>query len=341
MKRRHLTPGQEVVIIYDEIGFVQDTAKFLEYRGIMVGEVQHQIPIFERNGEEITGLDHFWALPQEVSNPDDLHQLQYNLLSLQVKMLELNEEYNYSLPQKIKDPEINRMATNNNERTKSIIQKFGYDPRDESWLERDMANTPRERNWFAFERENPSILAYKWEYIVDSFNQKYNDQIKVEDAKNLSKRRMRYLVGSYNLRISGEKDVRKWMKFAHNCEQKHRGRENRMITWSLNKKGNFPVARTRKPIRFEAGLYFNKCVEKIPYLFTTVDCNWVKAGTPLRVISYDPELKYIKLDFVEEIRNQIREPSDRPWDKDSAEDYDFMLRPEEIETYLEFIDSLV
>lgn len=341
MKRRYLSPGQKVVIIYDnKIGFVRDEAKFIRYDTIIIGEVKHQIPIFEHKDQKITGMDCFWALPHEVQDDEDLHRLQYNLLSLQVKALEIGLEKGYEVPQKIKDPEIKKMAEANRERTNSIIQKFGYDPRDESWLERDMSSTTRERNWFAFERENPTIFLYEWDKIVEIYSKKYNDKITVEDAKNLSKKRTRYLLGSHNIRMSGEHNVQKWIKEAYGYEKKHRERENRMITWSLNRKGKYPRVRVKKPINFEPDCFFNQCVEKIPYVFTSANCKWIKSGVELRVISYDPELKYIKLDFIEEMRNQIREQSDRPWEKDGP-DYDFLLKPEEIETHLELLENLV
>jgi len=340
MKRRYLTPGQEVIIIYDDkTGFVQDSAKFIRYEGIIIGGAEHQIPVFERNNQKLTGLECFWALPSEVPNDEALHRMQYNLLSVQVKVLEIGSDKGYDIPQKIKSLDLKKMADENKDRTKSIIQKFGYDPRDESWIERDMSSTTRERKWFAFERKKPSIFLHDWDKIVDVFNQENHDNLSIEDAKNLSKKRMRYLLGSHNTRMSGEHDVKKWMKESYAFEKRHRERENRMITWSLGRKEAYPAARVIKPIKFESGPYFNQCIEKIPYVFTDASCRWIKSGVSLRIISYDPELKYIKLDFIEEIRNQIREPSNRPWEKDGA-DYDFLLKPEEIEAHLEILENL-
>ncbi len=60
-KRRQLSPNQEVILIYDaNLGFIQQSAIFKEYRSIIHNKVQHDMPVFARsNNEEIMGIDCF------------------------------------------------------------------------------------------------------------------------------------------------------------------------------------------------------------------------------------------------------------------------------------------
>ena len=219
---------------------------------------------------------------------------------------------------------------------------MGFDPRDESWIENDIAEDPRERNWFAFERENGSQFSDNWEDLVEAFNQKYEDTIIVAQAKNFSKKRMRYLLGSYNSRMSWNPSKLDWKASAVKFEEFHRQCEERMLRWSKGRKGRFPLVRTKKPVVFWPGPFFHQCIEKIPQLFDDDRCKHVKSGIILRVVSYDQQEKYIRLDFTPDVRKLINEAEtddDTPWAKDRA-DYDFMIMPNEIEDSLEILEPL-
>ncbi len=340
MKRRTLEPGQQVILIYDhQVGFVRQEATFTEYRTIFIGEVSHQIPVFDYKGKEVTGMECFWLLPENAKSARQIERIQSQLVGLQVQALEMARELDYTMPEKIKDPKIKKMAEQNVERMQSVIDKFGFDPRDESWVE-SMAVTDRERNWFQFERENGLVFTENWDDIIVVFNKEFKDEISAEQAKNMSKKRMRYWMGAYGLRMSGNADQAEWVKVARDFEQMHRARENRMLTWTLAHKGKFPVVKTKEPVQFWPGPYFHQFLEKVPQFFETPQLKLIKKGVILRVISYDPTDKYIRLDFSEDVRRKIKEEDkEDPWIKDRA-DYDIWLKPEEIETHLELIDSL-
>ncbi len=341
-KRRILCPGRRVIIIYDaSIGFVEYDGVFKEYRRIMYGGIFHDIPIFEHNGVEIDGLNCFWALPADIPTVDDVHKLQYELINLQIKSLALGKEMNYQVPRKIKDAEIEQMAEESVQQINSIIQKLGYDPRDSTWIEKELAITDRERKWFKFERESAIVFSDSWDDIVKVYNHQENDDISVYSAKELSKKRMRFILGAYNIRMSGNGEVGSWKKSAREFETIHRLRDARMIEWSKSRNGKFPLVRVKKPLPFSCGLYFNECIENIPHVFTDPKLSKVKAGIVLRIVSYDPKLKYILPDFTIDVRNLIKPPdeSSTPWIKGSH-DYVIWLKPEEIETHLELLEPL-
>jgi hypothetical protein len=342
LKRRILKPNQKVIIIYDsKIGFTTSSAIFKNYRQISIGSALHDIPVFDYQDGEITGLDCFWILPEEGRTPERIERLQYELIDLQIQALTFAKEKGYIVPLKIKDREIEVMAQENTDRLQSLIQKLGFDPRDASWIETELADGQRERNWFKFERENALMFASEWDDMTQQFNQQYDDSISVDEAKNLSKKRMRYLLGAYHIRMSGNADRANWKVVAKEFEQKHRDRENRMLTWTLQRDGKFPLARTKQPVLFFAGPYFAILIEKVPHLFTDTNCTYVKPGIILRVISYDPISRYIRLDFTAEIRKMIKGVDDpKPWVKDTA-DYDLWVKPEEVDAQLEFLENLV
>lgn len=341
LKRRTLKPGQKVIIIYDNrIGFTNESATFDHYQSVPIGDALHDVPVFDYRGSGITGLDCFWILPEEGRTPERIERIQYELIGLQVKVLELSKEMNYFVPLKLKDREIEEMAQENTDRLQAMIKKLGFDPRDDSWIETDLADGDRERNWFAFERENALMFASEWDDMVHEFNKRFNDTISIEQAKNLSKKRMRYLLGAYFTRMSGNAKKEDWKKASKEFEQKHRERENRMLSWTLAHKEHFPVARTKQPILFFPGPYFQQLVEKVPHLFTDDNFTYIKPGIIIRVISYDPVSRYIRLDFTQEIRKLIKGVDDpTPWVKDTA-DYDLWVKPEEIDSHLELLQKL-
>ncbi len=109
MKRRRLSPNDDVILIYDiNLGFIQQAARFKEYRDIIHNKTKHEIPVFERNKTEVTGLECFWVLATEVDDAK-LVQMQYELIELQLKASELAMFWGYDIPEKIKDIEIQKM----------------------------------------------------------------------------------------------------------------------------------------------------------------------------------------------------------------------------------------
>lgn len=341
LKRRQLIKGNKVLLIFIvDIGFVQEEAIFIGYRSIMVGEVHHQIPIFECGDKDISGLDCFWAFPEEVSTPENLEWTQRELIDVQIIAAQLAKELGYTIPTKIKDYKMDELVSENVDRLQHTIKKLGYDPRDETWIN-EMAANSKESKWFKFEHDNALIFTARWDEIVDTFNKQHQENISTEDAKMFSKKRMRYLLGAYNTRMSGNPNKSDWKKSALEFEKHHHDRENRMLTWSLLHQHALPMVKVKKDLLFWFGPYFNECIERIPQLFTNHTCRYIKPGVILRVVSYDPQMKYIRLDFTKDVRQMIK-PSEQdvqPWVKDYA-DYEIVLHPNEIETHLEILEPL-
>ena len=342
MKRNWLKPNDQVTVIYTkETGFTKFPVTFKEYRSIEVNNSLHQTPVFKNNiGDEVLGTDCFWVLSSQLKDDSHLQSLQKEILRVQASVLEIASLEGYNIPSKITDKEIEQMVENKAEITKAIVQKFGFDPRDEKWIEEELAHTLREKNWFKFERENSAIFANKWEDIVTIFNQKYHDTVSIETAKTISKKRMRYLLGSHSIRFSGKSDKKDWVLGAKSFEKKHREIEQRMLEWSLAHKEKFPLVRTKKPVSFDFGSYFNQCIEKIPHVFTEANCRFINEGIALRVVSYDKQTKYIRLDFTEDVRFIITGgKSETPWLKED-DDYDIKIYPIEVDTSLEILDPI-
>lgn len=339
-KRRSLTKNQSVVILYTtSTGFIQETASFIEYRNVKVNDFYHDTPFFKYKYGEISGLDCFWILPTDVQSPEDIEKYQYEITKTQLAVLLICKELGYNMPNKLNDTKMQKAATAAAEQTEALIKKFGYDPRDTSWIEDELASTDREKNWFKYDRENNVSPEDNWLASINDFNKKHSDEITPQEALILYKKRMRYILGSYSTRMSGNSDKQAWKQSAIDFETLHCLREDRMHKWSLSKQNNFPKVQVIKPIRFWHGPYFQKLIEKVPHLFTSCDCAEIKEGTILRVISYDPKLKYIRLDFTEDVSQLIRPNSTMPWVRDKA-DYDMWLKPNEIDIYLKFLDPL-
>ncbi len=343
IKRRRLEPNQEIIVIYDQnIGFVQEPATFVRYESIIHGEVQHETPLFKYRDGTISGLECFWILPSDALSQEKVEKIQYELISVQLTALEISKTLGYSIPVKIKDKEIEQMAEENVDRLQAVIEKFGFDPRDESWLEKELANNERERNWFTFERDNALLFADEWDDILPKFNLQYQDTLSLEEAKNLSRKRMRYALGAFYTRMSGNPNKDDWKKASREFEAVHRQRENRMLTWSMDHVGKFPLVRVKEPVTFFAGPYFHECLENIPHVFTDINCRQIKPGVVLRAVSYDSKLKYIRLDFTPDVRKLLKpdeDPDDKPWVCDK-EDYLIWVRPIEIETSLDILEKL-
>ncbi len=339
--KQPLNSGQKVLIIYDtRTGFVQKPAIFKEYQSIILNNISHKIPVFDCDGVKITGMECFWVPFQENLSQDEIRRLQHELISLQISAIESGTELGYEIPRKIKDVEVRKMAEENITRTQAIIKKIGFDPRDESWVETEMAITNRERNWYRFERENDAIFNNDWNTIISIFNKQYGDNISLNEAKILSKKRNRYILGAHMLRMSGNANKREWARVAKEFEIKHREIEERMNSWSQKHISNFPTVKTKKAIGFFFGPYYNRCIERAPRCFTDVNCNMVREGITLRVISFDPVSRCIRLDFPSVIREEIKgkDINNTPWIKDEP-DYEFFVKPDEIKECLEIVSG--
>jgi hypothetical protein len=339
LKKRILKKDQQVIIVFEKhVGFIKQSAIFKEYKFININNYKHKIPVFESNNRIISGETCFWILDSEYKNDIELEKLQYSLIKLQIKILEIGLQNKINFPIKISDERIVNMAKDNVDKLDGLVKKLGFDPRDESWIETDLANSTREKNWFEFERKNPEAFNLDWKTMATIFNQKYKDDIIPEQAKNMSKKRMRYLLGSFAIRIAGNADKNLWKQEAIKYEKLHREKEIRMNNWSVSRNGNFPIIKTKKTIRFFTGPYFTKIIEIIPHLFTDQSLSLLKSGTLLRIISFDKDTNSIRLDFSEEIRKKITGKDNKtPWIKDEA-DYEFYIA--ELNDDIELLEQL-
>lgn len=334
MNKRHLEPGHSVVIIYhQELGFISDPATCTGYRVVSIGEKDFNIPFFTAKWwkTEFSGLECFWLLEKE-GTPELVEKFQKEIIRIQTDLLVLSG----NPIQKFKDKEVKKMAEEKFDKLQHLINKLGFDPRDDSWIE-VMAESVRERHWFKFEREEGFIT--DWKNIADKFNIRYNDRATASDCKTLSKKRMRYLMGAYHLRMQGNPDQTEWRRSAKAFEQKHQDREKRMNEWSLAHQNKFPLVKTKKPIDFYYGPWYSQLLENLPDYFTSTDLAQVIAGTTLRVVSYDPQDKYVRLDFLPEIVKLVKGKDITTWDKEEG-DYEFIVHPTSLEQDLEFLSPL-
>ncbi|MHA2279819.1 MAG: hypothetical protein ACXAC5_02935 [Promethearchaeota archaeon] len=341
-KRRRLSSGQDVILIYDvDAGFIQQSATFKEYRTIKKEDVVYEIPIFEQHNSEISGLECFWILPSDIDDDRRIEQLQRELVALQLRASEIGYRRGYNIPRKIKDREIDKMAASQAKYRAELIQNLGYDPLDYSWVERELARTPVEQLWFRFQREQRGSFDDNWENTVQKFKNKYHKVVSVEEAYDMSRQWKRYLIGAWNTIASQNTNIEDWKSAARKFEKHHSEIEMRMMAWTSAHKDTFPMARVIEPVRFRHGPYFNECIERVPQLFTDPTCFFLKPDVVLEVVSYDPELRYISLDFTADIREQIKPgiPANDPC-RPMRADYIIYVSPYEIDSHLEFLGSL-
>lgn len=341
-KRRRLSSDQEVILIYDvELGFIQQSAVFKEYRKIRKHNVTHEIPVFSRRGGEISGLDCFWILPTDIADDARIEQLQRELIDLQLQVSEFGYYYGYDVPEKIKDKEISTMAANQAQYRAQLVKDFGYDPLDYSWVEKELAENPLENEWFKFQREHKGSFSDEWDKHIQEFKNKFHKTISVEEAFDMSRKWKRYLIGAWNTIASQNSNVEDWKSAARKFEKHHSEIENRMIQWTSVHNDNFPMARVIEPIKFRHGPYFNECIERVPQLFVDATCYEIKPDVILQVLSYDPKLKYIRLDFTQDIQEKIKPgvPQNDPCRPLKA-DYVINVSPLEVDSHLEFLTPL-
>jgi hypothetical protein len=341
MKRRKLTSGDEVVLIYDvNIGFIQQSATFKEYRSIIYNKTRHEIPVFNRKDSEITGLECFWL---KLSDVDDarIEQIQRELIDLQLTAFKIGDITNSKVPEKIYDKEIRTMAKQHAEFRKSLVKKLGYDPLDYSWVEKELAETPVEKLWFKFQRERGGSFDDNWKQHAKDFREYSHKEIDPEEAFDLALKWKRYLLGAWNIIAAQNADMEAWKTAAKKREKYHRDSETRMMEWSMGHKDNYPLAKVKSPVLFQHGPYFNECLENVPKLFVNATCYKLRKDVVLEVVSYDPEEKYIRLDFTSDVRNKIKPgiPQNDPW-RPMRADYVIHVSPDDIDEQLEFLGSL-
>lgn len=341
-KRRRLSSGQEVVLIYDvELGFIQQSAVFQEYRKVQKKGITHEIPIFIRRNGEISGLECFWILPTDIDDDARIEQLQRELIGLQLQVSEFGHYYGYNVPEKIQDKEIAEMAANQAEYRAQLVKEFGYDPLDYSWVEKELAEGSLEKNWFQFQREHKGSFSDDWNKHAKEFEDKFHKSISPEEAFDMSRKWKRYLIGAWNTIASQNSNMEDWKSAAKKFEKHHKAIETRMFEWTATHKDNPPMAKVIEPVRFRHGPYFNECVERVPQLFVDATCYEIKPDVILQVLSYDPQLKYIRLDFPSDIQEKIKPgvPQNDPCRPMKA-DYVIYISPLEVETHLEFLTPL-
>ena len=207
-----------------------------------------------------------------------------------------------------------------------------FDPLDFSWVEKELSTSILQQNWFKFQREELDSFGDDLVLVTEKFNKTYKQNIDKEEAFELFKKWKRYTTGAWNTIISQNKNIEDWKKAALDFESYHQQSEQRMKKWTEEREPNFPVIKTKKPIKFFHGLYFNQCIERIPKVFTTSQCYYICPGISLLVTSYDIELKFIRLDFTEDVRKLIKPENIElnPW-KNRKANYVIYLRPFEIE----------
>ena len=221
-----------------------------------------------------------------------------------------------------------------------LIAKFGFDPLDYSWVE-ELATSPLEQSWFKFQREQKGSFNDDWETTVKRFHNTHHREISVAEAFDLSRKWKRYIIGAWNTIAARNPNIEDWKAAAKKFEQYHHEIEVRMMEWTQKYKNKFSLAKVVKPVRFRHGPYFNECVERVPQLFTDATCWMIKVGVILEVLSFDPETKYIRLEFTPDVREMIKPgiPLNDPC-RPLRADYIIYVHPEEVETSLEFLTRM-
>ena len=341
LKRRILAHNDEVIIIYDKsIGFIEQTVRIVEYRKIKFNDIQHETPVFKRSSGEITGIDCFWILPSDIKHDSTIFHIQKDLIELQVKASEIGKLKGFTIPEKIEDPEIRKMVDENIDFRIKLKEELGYDPLDYSWVEKELAETPLEKKWFRFQRENDNTFTDNWETTIQSFNKGYHENITIPQAVALCRKWKRFLIGAWNTIVSKNENIEDWKQAARKFEEHHHAIEDRMDEWQEKHKGSLPAARVKEPVTFLHGPYFNECIERVPKLFTSPHCAAIRPGVVLQVTAYDPETKFIKLDFMDDVKEQIKpKEKDDPWHMWRA-NYVIRVAPDQVESHLEIAGEL-
>lgn len=330
-----LKTGQPVLLAYRTgRGFICERAICIRYESIS----GYKIPVFQSHTEEVSGLDCFWILPKY---RDRLEELQYELIRVGVLANQMIRKNKLTIPNKLEFQEIRAMAENEEKRQDHFKKRFGFELQDELWVEQ-LASTIREKNWFRFEAGSDVVCGEEFKQRVDTFNRQFNDRITPNEAKVLSKKRMRFVLGAYPDRVRGEADPAVWKKKAKAFEERHRSAEERMKAWSEKHAKKFPTVRTKTEVEIFCGPYLSRFLENVPEWFVDDKHDRIRSGITLRVIAWDAKERFIRLDVPEDIREKIKgktSESDKIWIKDDA-DYDFIVLPDKIEESLDFLEAL-
>lgn len=320
------------------MGYTHQKACFLEYRPVKILDHVRQIPVFEYNNQEILGSSCFWLKESDIKSQNDLERFQKEIIPAQIAAIEVAQKKEENIPIKMKDSSISEVA-GMKKKFQTLVEQHGFDPTDTSWIETSLAENDLEKKWFHFERKHKIDIRRRTVYRdVEIFNSEYHEKLSGDQAYALSKKRSRYIDGSYHTRMSWEEDREKWKQAALDFCKRHEQIEQRMVSWSIAHKGRFPLAKVKKPLEFHAGPLWNMFVEKVPGLFTDAECNAIEEGMLLQVVSYDPVNKYMRLNFTEEVIKLV-DPTfaEEPWLEDW---YVIKITPDQVNTHLELTGPL-
>jgi len=335
IRSKKLVSGEKVLIIWTKKDdFVQLDGSFKSY---VPGVLTDETPLFSTKSGIITGEECFWVSKKHITKKTDIFALQNLLAPLQVKMNLIADSLGKKPVEKIKSDWIKKMSEQGKQKLnhlKFFIKKHGFDPTDDTWIEEHLAKDNKEKQWFKFMREQNSLNCNRETF--GSFDKSHNGLLTFEEAKKLTTKKTRYILGTFAIRYKGEKSVDLWIKKAKEFESRFYKREQRKENWTLSRNGKFPLVSTLKPIKFWAGAHLVQCIEKIPHVFVSPDCEYIKKGIVLEVRSYDPVEKWIDLDFAPEIREQLIGRKE----VDEEATYAIALHPKNLEESLEGLDQL-
>jgi len=323
-----LKSNDEVFILWTkQNGFVEFEARFQSY---VKGKIVQRTPLFSSSSGDVTGEECFWILKTRIKHPSEITIYQKMLFPLQSHFQKLAKRTKQKFHPKIKVREFEKMVQENNDQHERFVARYGFDPLDDSWIEQHLAANELEKNWFEFTRKNRIVVLD--DQNIKNFNKQYGKDINVEQGNQLSKKRHRYVLGSYSSRMRGINDVEQWKKESVEFETHFNEVENRMRNWTLSRNGRYPYVTVKLPVRFWHGAMLNQCIERIPEVFTAPDCGFIKSGVALQVFGYDPEDKWIDLDFAEDIRHRLLGQKKRP----EKAAYSIAVLPDEVGSHLEW-----
>jgi hypothetical protein len=324
-----LKQGDKVVIIWTKKkGFVNIDAEFIFN---VDGITTKNTPLFKSGDEEVLGEDCFWLLEK---HKNQVKRYQKEVIPLQVYNSILAQKQGVYIPLKVK--EAKKMAEKQmglNSAINVFTNKYGFNPTDDSWIENCLASTKIEKNWFEYTRiKNMPVHV---DDLIQDFNKTYGETITLEEALKLTIKKVRYAFGAFEVRQKGIKDTELWKKNAIDFEKRFSERDVRMEEWKKTHSRTYFVS-TKKSVEFWPGNLLVRFIEKIPQVFTSPDCDFIKSGVSLEVISFDPMEKWINLDFTSDIRELVlkqKEPlQQRP--------YSVVIHPSVIYDCLDGVDEL-
>jgi len=325
-RERTLQLGDKVVIIWTrKHHFVELDGEFQSY---VKGVLSDDTPLFKTKFGDFTGETCFWIDAKRVKSSNDVTYFQSLLMPLQVELAYAARKAGQTFHNKIDYKEVKALTEKkkiNADKLNHFVNTHGFDPLDDSWIEAQMVTNELERKWFEFTRIHKMPIIT--EGFVELFNKEYAEKLSRDDALSLTVKKVRYILGAQILRYKGVSNPEELKKAALEFEKKFSKQDERMSEWRKTKKG-IRTVKTNKPIEFWAGNCLMKCIEKIPQIFLSPECEYIKPGIELEVIGFDPYEKWIKLDFMPNIREQLGDDA-----------YSIIVHPEDLER-LDGIDKL-